>query len=92
MPDDEKMDELLSQMMTPVPQPSLSSNFDQRLKKRLKPRRLDATGKRAMAAYVILALVISIGVMRMKGVSWGVIAVAVLAPLGVALIIQRRYA
>jgi hypothetical protein len=91
MSEQEKMDRLLRQVMAATPTPNLSSAFDQRLMKQLRPRRLDSTGRLAMTAYALLALTVSIWVMREQGIDWSATAIAVLAPLILALAVQRRH-
>src|SRR5262245_59639011 len=82
MSEQEKMDTLLRRTMSVEPPPRLSSQFDQRLAKRLRrPRRLDSFGRWVMILYAILATVLSVAVMRSQSLGWISIAVAVLAPL-----------
>ena len=90
MSEQEKMDRLLRNAMAEAQAPSLSSAFDQRLMKQLRPRRLDSTGRLAITAYALLALTVSIWVMREQAVDWSTIAISVLAPLALAFAIQSR--
>ena len=90
MSDDRNMDHLLRHTMAATPAPELSSGFDQRLMKRLRPRRLDAAGRLAIRAYALLALMVSIWVMREQAIDWSMIAVAVLAPVALAFTVHRR--
>jgi hypothetical protein len=90
MSEQEKMDQLLRGMMTATPPPGLSSAFDQRLKRRLRPRRLNSTGRWIMAAYALFTLVVSIWAMRSQSIGWSLIGIAILAPLLLAVAIQYR--
>ena len=90
MSEQEKMDEMLREAMGALPTPSLPADFDKRVMKGVRPRRLDVRGRWAMGGYVVVALVLAIWTMREGGMDWGVIAIAVIAPLGLALGVQRR--
>jgi hypothetical protein len=92
MSEQERMDHLLRETLAATPQPSLSSAFDQRLKKRLQPRRLRPGGRWIMIMYTAFTLIVSIGTMRSQSIGWGVIAIAILAPLVLAVAVQRRLA
>ena len=56
--DDSKMDLLLRQAMR-EPAPQLPSGFDRQLARRLKPKRLDQRGRRIVAGYAVVAVVLS---------------------------------
>jgi hypothetical protein len=92
MSEQEKMDHLLRQMMAGEPQPALSSSFDRRLERRLRPARLNSTGRLLMAVYAVLALTVSIWVMRSQGIGWSTTAIAIVASviLGTGLQHRRR--
>ena len=90
MSEQEKMDRLLRQSMGALPPPSLSPDFDQRLAKRLRPRRLSSAGQVVMTLYVLLALTISVWVMRSAAIDWIPIVIAILAPLMLAGAVQHR--
>jgi hypothetical protein len=90
MSEQERMDHLLREMMAGARVPSLSSAFDQRMKRRLRPRHLDSAGRWLMTAYAILALIISIWAMRSQSIDWSLVVIAILAPLIVAAVVQHR--
>ncbi len=88
MSEQENMDHLLRQMMASQPQPSLSPAFDRRLMKELRPSRLTAAGRLLLVLYALLALAVSAWVLR--AFAWPAVAIAILAPLILALAIQSR--
>jgi type VI protein secretion system component VasF len=90
MPEQEKMDHLLREMLAATPPPALSAAFDQRLKRRLRPRRMSAAGRLILAGYALFALMFSIWAMRSQSIDWSVIAIAILAPLMVAAVVSRQ--
>ena len=90
MSEQEKVDRSLRQSMGALPPPSLSSTFDQRLMKRLRPRRLSSAGRLAMTLYAVLALVLSVWVMRREAIDWIPIVIAILAPLILGAAVQYR--
>jgi uncharacterized membrane protein YfcA len=55
--------------------PRLSAAFDARLERRLRPRRLTATGRLVMAAYVLAALLVSLWALRNAALDWSLVAV-----------------
>jgi hypothetical protein len=90
MPDQDGMDRLLRQSMMAAPAPKLSSGFDARLAKRLRPRRLNTAGRVTMAIYAVLALIACVGVMRAQSIHWMVAAISILVPLTVVAVVQFR--
>jgi hypothetical protein len=70
--------------------PRLSAAFDARLERRLRLRRLTATGRIVMAAYVLAALLVSLWVMRNAALDWTLVA-AVLLPSAVAASVYGRW-
>lgn len=81
MSEQEAMDALLRQSMGHAPRPSLSPGFERRLAARLRPRRLDARGRRLMTIYAVTMLALSVAVMRSQSLEWSLIAVAIVAPV-----------
>ena len=63
MHDDEEMDRLLREVMA-ADVPHLSPAFDARVLRRVRPRRLTPTGRVVMAAYVAVAAVTAVWLMR----------------------------
>jgi hypothetical protein len=90
MPEQDGMDRLLRQSMMATPAPKLSSGFDARLAKRLRPRRLNRAGRITMAIYTMLALIVSVGVMRAESIHWILAAISILVPLTVVAVVQLR--
>jgi hypothetical protein len=90
MSEQEKMDRLLRQSMSATPQPGLSSSFDPRLARRLRPRRLTKTGRIVMILYTLAALAISILAMRSESIHWLVMAAALVLPMMTAATVHFR--
>ena len=63
MHDDDAMDRLLGNALA-AEVPQLSAGFDARLMRRVRPRRLTGTGRAVLAAYVVVATVISAWLMK----------------------------
>ena len=65
MPEDEQdaMDRLLRSALS-GPEPSLSPDFDTRLAKRLRPRRLDSQARRIMVLYAVVTVLLTIWCVR----------------------------
>lgn len=61
MQDDDAMDALLRQALA-APVPQLSPGFDERMRRRLRPRRLTPAGRAVMVAYAMMALLLLVGV------------------------------
>jgi hypothetical protein len=91
MSEQEEMDALLHRSMGAFPTPGLSSTFDQRLARRIRPRRLSRSGRVTLIVYSLLAIVLSIGLMRSKSMQWLPIAIATLMPLIVVVAYHFRY-
>jgi hypothetical protein len=77
MTDDEKMDQLLRQAMANDP-PQLSLAFDARVRKHLRPRRLTPLGRLTIGAYIVIASVATVVLMRDLSIV-SVVAAAVLS-------------
>lgn len=91
MSEQDKIDGLLRRSMGAVPAPQLSAKFEQRLAKRLRPRRLSLGGRWAMGVYALLAVLISVWVMRSAAIHWFPMALAIVAPLLLAVVVQYRH-
>lgn len=91
MSEQETMDELLRRSMSAVPPPSLSRGFEQRLARQIRPRRLGAPARRLLALYALITLVASVWVMRNQAIDWSLIVAAVVVPLTILAVVQRRY-
>jgi hypothetical protein len=63
MHDDEAMDRLLRDAMA-ADAPRLSAGFDTRVMRRVRPRRLTPMGRVVIAAYVVVAAVTAVWLMR----------------------------
>jgi len=90
MSDQENMDRLLRQVLSATPAPGLSSTFERRLSSRVKPARLDHSGRLVLAIYSALALLGSVLMMRMESLAWTSVVISVLLPLVVVSIVYRR--
>ena len=85
------MDGLMREMMEATPPPSLSYGFDQRLMRRLRPRRLGSAGRAILAAYALFGIVLSIWAMRSQSIDWSLTVIAILAPVILAAAVQHRH-
>jgi hypothetical protein len=66
---EQEMDILLRDAMASPP--NLSSNFEQRLAKRLRPhRRLSFTARLVLAVYAVVALLVSVWALRPLPLEW----------------------
>jgi hypothetical protein len=89
MNEQQKVDEWLREAMSGGA-PALSAGFDGRLEKRLRPRRLTATGRIVMAAYALAALLISAWALRGASLDWSLVAAVLLSSAVVATVYGRR--
>jgi hypothetical protein len=87
MTDDERMDLLLRRAMSAGP-PEPPSDFDARLARRLRARGLGRTGRLLLAAYALVALGVTVWVMRGASLDWTLVAAAV-APVAIAAAMYR---
>ena len=90
IPEQEKMDGWLRQAMSGEPVPALSPDFEGRLTKRLRPRRLSAKGRLLLAGYAVVAVALSVWVMRSHSIDWPWIAAACVAPVAVAAVVYTE--
>lgn len=63
MNDDETIDRLLRDALA-APSPRLSSDFDARVMRRVRPRRLTSVGRAVLAAYAVLAVGLAAWLLR----------------------------
>jgi hypothetical protein len=91
MSEQEIMDSLLRRALAEDEPPTLSSTFDRRLAKRIRPRRLSPAGRLLLALYSLVALATSAWSMRSESIGWGLIVIAVALPLVIVATVQRRY-
>jgi hypothetical protein len=89
MHDDEVMDQLLRDAMT-ADVPQLSSGFDARVRRRVRPRRLTPIGRAVIAAYVVIAVATTVWLLRDVQMTWIVAAVAIGAPAAAAASLYGR--
>ena len=89
MSEHDPMEQLLAQAMS-APVPTLSPDFDRRVLRLVKPRRLSRPGRFTLVVYSAVALIVSVWNMRQSDMDWMVIAVAVMAPIVVVAIAFRR--
>lgn len=86
----ERMDEMLRQSMARVPMPTLSAKFDNQLQRRIHPQRLSPGKRLVLALYTVVALVISVWLMRLESIDWLIVVMAVAAPLAVVCAVRYR--
>jgi hypothetical protein len=89
MHDDEVMDQLLRDAMT-ADVPQLSSGFDARVLRRVRPRRLTPIGRAVIVAYVVIAVATTVWLLRDVQTTWIVAAVAIGAPAAAAASVYGR--
>lgn len=89
MHDDELMDRLLRDAMT-AEVPQLSPGFDDRVLRRVRPRRVTPAGRVVIAAYILIAVAASLWLMRDLQVTWIVAAVAIGTPVAAAASVYGR--
>ena len=82
MHDDDLMDQLLRDTMAARP-PQLSPEFDARVMRRVRPRRLTQTGRWLIAGYVVVASAAAAWLMRDVPVSAIVAALVMTVPIAV---------
>jgi hypothetical protein len=87
-PDD--MDRLLSRALS-TPVPELPAGFDRRLMRQVRPRRLGAQGRVALALYGLPAIAISVWTMRVEAIEWTLVAAAVVVPVALVAMVLRQY-
>lgn len=90
MSEQERMDHWLNEALSTVPRPELSPRFDDRIARRIRPRRLTARGRVFMALYTAVAAAVSIWTMRSAAIDWSLVAVAIVIPLLVVAAVGRR--
>lgn len=90
MSEQEKMDQWLRQAMSAELPPTVSPGFDDRLAKRLRPRRLHPSGRLVLACYALVALTISVWAMRSQSIEWSLVAISIAVPLVVTATVYRR--
>ena len=90
--DSDGMDALLREAMGSDTRPSLPPTFDQRLARRLHPRRLSPKGRRLLVLYALAASGLSVLVMRSQALEWSLIISTVVVPILIVAAVQRRHA
>ena len=90
MHDDEMMDRLLRDAMT-ANVPQLSSGFDARVLRGVRPRRRSPIGRAVIAAYIVIAAATTAWLMRDVDTTSIVAAVAVGAPVAAAASLYGRH-
>ena len=89
MSEQDGMDRLLSQSLS-APVPTLSPDFDRRVLRQARPRRLSRPSIRALACYAAFALAISIWTMRWADIEWPLVAASAVVPVVVVATAFRR--
>lgn len=91
MPESETIDRLLRRSMAAESAPTLSPEFEQRLAKRLRPRRLSPKSRYFLLGYSLFGISISFWTMHAAGMDWRLAGLSVLVPLVIAGAIIRPY-
>ena len=89
MSEQEGFDRLLSESLS-APVPTLSPDFDRRVMRHVRTRRLRRPGILALACYVVFALTSSVWTMRQAEIGWHLIAASTVVPLIVVGTVFRR--
>ena len=93
--DQDTVDRWLRQAMA-EPQPRLSSRFDRVLSRKLRGHHLTPAGRWALTLYALVALALSVWLMRRASIDWIYVAAALFVPIasvGVVLLrTSRRFA
>jgi len=74
-----------------MPVPALRPDFEQRLTRRVRARRLSRGSRVGLACYALVALAASVSTMRHVGIAWGLVAASMTAPLVVAAAMWRSH-
>jgi hypothetical protein len=82
MDDDEMMDRLLRDVMA-ADAPQLSTGFDARVMRRVRPRRLTPVGRVLIGLYVVATAAIAVWLMRDLPVSSIIAAAAIGVPIAI---------
>ena len=90
MTSDEGLDRMLRQAMATSRPPTLSARFDERLSARLSSHRLSGRRRAGLTAYALIAVAVSVGLMRWAAIDWRLMLAALAAPVGLATISCRR--
>lgn len=90
MSEQERMDRWLREALSAVPQPGLSPQFEQRIARQVRPRRLTPRGRSVMVLYTAAAIAASIWTMRSASIDWSLVAVALMLPLLVVAVLGFR--
>jgi hypothetical protein len=84
-----EMDSQLRRCFARVPQPKVSSHFDQQFSKRLQPPAcLSRNGRVLLGLYAFAALAIAVWLMRRESIGWPLLILAVIAPVTIAYIVN----
>jgi hypothetical protein len=83
MSEHEPIDALLRHSLA-APVPRLSPAFDRKLQRRLRPRRLTPVGRGLLIAYVLMALLAAVWVMRRAEVDWPYVGASLALAFGIA--------
>ena len=72
-------------------EPRLSSSFDARLARRLKPRRLTPTARLVLLAYVVAAIAVSVLAMRSVQIDSRIVVATMVGTLAATVAYGRRF-
>ena len=91
MSEQDSVDRWLREAMA-ADEPRLSSSFDARLARRLKPRRLTPTARLVLLAYIVAAVAVSVLAMRSVELDSRIVVATMVGTLAATAAYGRRFA
>lgn len=91
MPEPDPLETLLRRSLMSPSAPSLSPEFEQKLTRRLAPRRLAPKSRRFLIGYSLAGLGVSAVAMHASGLDVRLAAASILVPLALVVPLARRY-
>jgi hypothetical protein len=87
---DDGLDRMLRRAMATSRPPTLSAQFDDRLAAGLPAARLSGKRRAGLTAYAVVAVAISVGLMRWAAIDWRLMLAALAVPPTLAIVACRR--